>query len=77
MNSNLESSVVAVVTAVVFYLILAGILSFTWNRSVGKIFNSKPLDLVESLFLLVTMNILFGTFSQGALVIYTGYVNKL
>jgi uncharacterized membrane protein len=75
--SGLELTVVAVVTIVVFYVLLGLILSFTWNRSVTKIFQSRELDLVEAIFLLITMNILFGTFSQSALVVYNGYANKL
>jgi hypothetical protein len=73
----MENTVIAVVTVVVFYVLLSCILSFTWNRSVTKIFNSSPLDWVEGLFLLLTMNILFGTFSQGAFAVYSGYANKV
>jgi hypothetical protein len=77
MNSSLETSVVAVVAVVIFYLILSGILSFTWNRSVSPVFNLRPVGVMEALFLLLTMNILFGTFSQSALVVYNNYVPRV
>jgi uncharacterized membrane protein len=77
MASGLEATVIAVVTVVIFYVLLGSVLTFTWNRSVTKVFGSSPLDLVEALFLLVTMNILFGTFTQGALTAYNGYASRV
>jgi uncharacterized membrane protein len=78
MTSSLETTVIAVIAIVIFYVLLGSILTFTWNRSVAKIFNTTTqLDIVEALFLLVTMNILFGTFSQGALTTYHNYSNKI
>jgi hypothetical protein len=77
MASALESTVIVASVIVLFYVLLGSILTFTWNRSVAKIFNTtSQLDLVEALFLLVTMNILFGTFSQGVLSTYHNNGNK-
>jgi hypothetical protein len=77
MASALETTVITVITVVIFYILLGSVLTFTWNRSVTKIFNSSQIDLVESLFLLVTMNILFGTFAQGALTVYNSYADSV
>jgi hypothetical protein len=77
MSSSLENTVVAIVTVVIFYVILSAILSFTWNRSISKMFRSDNIDLLESFFLVITANILFGTFQQSAVVIYNGYANSV
>lgn len=77
MASGLETTVIAAVTIVIFYVLLGSILTFTWNRSVTKIFGTDQLDLVEALFLLLTMNILFGTFTQATLNTYNTYANKV
>ena len=77
MSSVLETTVVAAVVVVIFYLILGSILAFTWNKSVTKIWGIQhELGIIEALFLLVTMNILFGTFSQSALSVYHNQTNK-
>ena len=76
MASDLEISIIALITVVIFYLLLGLILTFTWNRSVTKIFNTGEIHILEAVFLLLTMNILFGTFSHGALTVYNGYNNK-
>lgn len=76
--SSLETTVVALVVVVIFYLLLGSILAFTWNRSVTKVWGIQhELGVIEALFLLVTMNILFGTFSQTALSTYQNHTNKL
>jgi uncharacterized membrane protein len=77
MNSSLENSIVTVITVVVFYVILSAILSFTWNRSISKVFRTDQVDLLEAFFLVVTANILFGTFQQSAVVIYNSYTSNL
>lgn len=77
MASSLETTVITVITVVIFYILLGSILTFTWNRSLTKIFNSSQIDIVEALFLLVTMNILFGTFAQGALTVYNSYADRV
>jgi hypothetical protein len=75
--SSLETSVVAVIVVVIFYLIMGSILAFTWNRSVSKVWGADHnLGVVEALFLLITMNILFGTFSQSALTVYNANTSK-
>ena len=77
MSSALETTVVAVVVIVIFYLILGSILAFTWNRSVTKVWGSEhSLGVIEAIFLLLTMNILFGTFTQSALATYHNQTNK-
>jgi Na+(H+)/acetate symporter ActP len=68
--SPLETAVVAVVAVVIFYVLLGSILAFTWNRSVTKVFGTNQLDVIQALFLLVTMHILFGTFSHCAYTMY-------
>lgn len=75
--SALENTVIVVVTIVIFYVLLGLVLSFTWNRSVAKILGTNQLDLVEAIFLLLTMNILFGTFSQSALAMYNNYTYRM
>ena len=77
MSSTLETTVIAVITVVIFYILLGSILTYTWNRSVSKIFESSQIEIVEALFLLVTMNILFGTFAQGALTMYNSYADSV
>ena len=76
MTSAFETSVMTVITVAIFYYLLAILLTFTWNRSVSKIFTTPMIDVVEALLLLLTMNILFGTFSQAALHWYSNYANK-
>jgi len=78
MSSTLETTVLAVIVVVIFYLILGSVLAFTWNRSVTKVWGIQhELGVIEALFLLVTMNILFGTFTQSALATYQNNANKL
>ena len=77
MSSTLENTVIAVVVVVIFYLILGSVLAFTWNKSVTKVWGVQhELGVIEALFLLVTMNILFGTFTQSALATYQHNANK-
>jgi hypothetical protein len=78
MASAFETTVVAVIAIVIFYLILGSILAFTWNKSVTKVWGIQhELGVIEAIFLLITMNILFGTFSQSALVAYQSSTSKL
>ena len=78
MSPSLETTVIAAIVIVIFYLILGSILAFTWNRSVTKVWgNQHELGVIEALFLLVTMNILFGTFSQSALAVYNNGANQI
>jgi hypothetical protein len=73
-----EVIVTAVVAVIIFYLILGSILAFTWNRSVAKVWGSDhTLGVIEAIFLLITMNILFGTFSHGAMVMYNNGTDKI
>jgi hypothetical protein len=77
MASTLETTVITIITVVIFYLLIALILKYTWNQSVTKMFSVAPVDIWESLFLIVTANILFGTFQQSAVVVYNSYVNEV
>ena len=77
MASALETTVLAVITVVIFYVILSAVLSYTWNHSISKMFRTEQVDLLEAFFLVITANILFGTFQQSAVVVYNGYANKL
>jgi len=76
MSSALETAVVAVVAVVIFYVLLGAVLTFTWNRSVTKVFNTLPMDLTQSIFLLITMNILFGSVTQSSLSVYHNSSNN-
>lgn len=78
MSYTLETTVIAAIVIVIFYLILGSILAFTWNRSVTKVWGIQhELGVIEALFLLVTMHILFGTFNQSAMIAYHNSANKI
>ena len=70
LQPTFQTILLTIIVVVLVYLILAYILTISWNNSVKKIFNNEhDLTMIEGLFLLLTVNILFGTFNQCGYVI--------
>jgi hypothetical protein len=77
LSEVLKVSVLSIIYIVIFYLLLSLILKYTWNSSITEMLNSPPINLMEALFLIITTNILFGTFQHGAFLLYTGATGSL
>lgn len=46
------------------YFILAFIVKITWDYTVPELFGGKPISYLQSMALLILLNILFGSFSS-------------
>lgn len=55
------------VVIIIAYILLSMILSFCWNRSIKDIFGQQEISWTNAFFLILTLHILMGTFSNLAL----------
>lgn len=73
----IEDIAIALVVIIIAYILLSMILAFCWNRSITPMFGHQAITWTNALFLILTLHILLGTFTNTAMALFTNKVSNL
>lgn len=59
MDQSFGNILVAIILAVIFFVIFGFIVKICWNFTISRIFNTQEINLAQALVLLILINILF------------------